>query len=462
MTFERKVTATFWALVGRAGGRLAETSSWTPGLAPEVVWTAPMSICDRRYVADVFTFSRRFDVDINNVKAIFDSDTHCIEHPMVWKDRLPKKWGDQVMHIEYDPVTKRDFWFLGDVKANVGWPNAYYGSKGDDIAARRMPATQADVDPSCYDPKARLALMDSWGIQAAVLYPNAAGFSLEPFMRLPDPELSFAHASAYNDFIMEEWVGAAPGRFVPMAVVPYWNIEATVKEIERIAGKGYGGFVMTGAPQLHDQPFLRDPHWDPMWAAAQAAELPIAFHVANGDPKMYMQEDLVNAEPEDITSTRVGFNICIDNAMQCADLLLSGVLGRFPTLKFVISESGVGWVPFMLESCDDRFRRQSMRLPEFNGLLPSEIFQRQIHVNCYFERIQPYHLEWTGVDNLMFQTDVPHPTGFYMFEGAELMKDSIEPCFQDLDDDTANRILWDNGAELYAPSLALGGGHIGR
>ena len=393
-------------------------------------------------------------MDIANRKPMLDSDTHCIEHPTVWTDRLPASWGDRRMHIAYDAAQDREFWCLDDTQVNAGWHNAYFGAAGDTVQERRYPRRQADVSPVCFDPKARLALMDEWGVRAAVLYPNGAGFSLEPFLNYPDPEVSAAHCSAYNDFLLEDWVGAAPGRFIPMATVPYWDVERTVREIERIAGKGYGGFVMTGAPQLHGQPYLRDPHWDPMWSAAQAAELPIAFHVANGDVQSHLRKD-ASPEVEDILESRVGFAICMDNCMQTSDLLLSGVLGRFPKLRFVISESGVGWVPFMLENLDERFKRQRIRLPEFDGLLPSELFRRQLYVNCFYEEIQPYHLDWCGEDNLMFQTDVPHPTGFYMSEGADLVEDSIAPCMAALDDVRANKILWDNGARLYAPALAL-------
>jgi predicted TIM-barrel fold metal-dependent hydrolase len=394
-------------------------------------------------------------MDVKNRSKILDSDSHCIEHPTVWTDRLPESWGEERMHMCYDADQDREFWCIGDERVNMGWHNAFYGAKGDTVLERRYPRRWSDVSPICWDPKARLGLMDEWGVEAAVLFPNGAGFSLTPFLKHPDPVVSAAHCSAYNDFLMEEWVGASPGRFIPMATVPYWDVPRAVAEIERIAGTGYGGFVMTGAPQVHGQPFLRDRHWDRMWAAAQAAELAIAFHVANGDPTAGMEAERVAQEPHDIMETRLGFLIAIDNCIQTSDILLSGVLGRFPRLKFVISESGVGWVPFLLEACDQRFKRQQIRLPEFDGLLPSELFRRQVYVNCFYEEIQPLHLDWAGEDNLMFQTDVPHPTGFYMFPDADIVKDSIEPVMAALDDRRANKILWDNAAALYAPSLAL-------
>jgi uncharacterized protein len=391
------------------------------------------------------------------VNRIFDSDTHAIEKPDVWTSRLPKKWGDEVMHIVSDEETGRESWAIGDELIAPGWFNCFYGAEGDSLQARRNPATQAQVSPICYDAKERIKIMDEWNVETAVLFPNASGFSLEPFVALPDPEISAAHITAYNDYMLEEWVDVAPGRFVPMAEVSYWDIPRAVKEIERIAGKGFGGIITTGVPQLHGQPFMRDKHWDPFWRAAEEAGLSFAFHVANANPlEAHGQREILDLESDDITQTRIGTLTCLDNAAQMIDLLLSGVLGRFPDLHFVISESGMGWVPFVLEACDSRFHRQKIKLPEFGGLLPSELFARQVHINFFFEQIDPWHIERLGSDNLMFQTDIPHPTGFYYDDAVDIDL-SIETCVSHLDDATANKILWENGANLYRHALEAQG-----
>jgi predicted TIM-barrel fold metal-dependent hydrolase len=395
-------------------------------------------------------------MDATTVERIFDSDTHAIENPDVWTSRLPKSWGDQVMHLELDETTQRENWYIDGQRVTQGWQNCFYGAQGDNIQARRNPPTMAQVSPICYDAKARLEVMDAWRVGTAVLFPNASGFSLEPFVRIPNPEISAAHISAYNDYIIEEWAGVAPGRFVPMATVTYWDVPRAVKEIERIAGKGFGGIVTTGVPQEHGQPRMRDHHWDPMWAAAQEAGLPFAFHVANADHTPYTLGNIAEIEPDDIRQTRVGTGICLDNAQQTIDLLLSGVLGRFPDLHFIISESGMGWVPFVLEACDARFRRQKISLPEFAGLLPSELFRRQIHINFFFERIHPWHIEQLGSDNLMFQTDIPHPTGFY-YDDMVAIEESVQHAVGLLDPATAEKILWGNAARLYEPALAAQG-----
>src|ERR1700722_6221609 len=232
---------------------------------------------------------------------ILDSDTHCIERPDVWTSRLPKAWGDRVMHMRYDAALKRDMWMVCHPPVNKGWSNASYGTTAKTRDERRDPPTINEVHPACYNPLERTKIMDEWGIETAVLYPNGSGFALEPFLNQKDQTIAQAHLSAYNDFLMEEWVGSAPGRFIPMAVVSYWDIPNAVKEIERIADMGFGGIVTTGVPQIHGQPFLRDRYWDPYWAAAEAAGLPFAFHVANGDPSVHLSPELLAQEPDDVT-----------------------------------------------------------------------------------------------------------------------------------------------------------------
>lgn len=391
-------------------------------------------------------------IDAATTERILDSDTHVIEKPDTWTSRLPKKWGDQVMHLVYDADRGMDIWRIGDKQVAFGWPNAYYRADCPTPKECRYPPTQAQVHPACYDAKARVELMDQWGIEAMVLFPNSTGFSLEPFLEHPDPEIAFAHISAYNDFLIEDWVNVAPGRFIPMAAVSYWDVPRAVKEIERIAGGGFGGLVTTGAPHLHGQPFLRDPHWDPMWAAAQAAGLPIAFHVGNGDTSVHKPAALLSQESNDIMETRISTSIYLDNARQTTDLLLSGILVRFPELQFIISESGIGWVPFVLENCDHRFKKQ--RVDEFGGMLPSELFRRQVSVNFFFERLTPWHVERIGVDRILFQTDLPHPTGFYFTGSEDFVNDALEPAVSELDPVTRRKVLWDNGERLFGAALA--------
>jgi len=384
---------------------------------------------------------------------MIDSDTHVIEKPDTWTKRLPKKWGDNVMHLVFDEERHMDIWRIGDQQVGFGWPNAHYGAGYDLPRDRRYPATQEYVHPACYDAKERLKVMDRWGIEAAVLFPNSTGFSLEPFMAQPDPEIALAHISAYNDFLLEEWVAEAPGRFLPMAAVPFWDLDRAIKEIERIAGKGFGGVTTTGRPHLHGQPYLGDRHWDPMWSALQEAGLNVAFHIGNAEPNTHMPQPLRVGEVDEVMEARLTTQLYLNSAQQTTELLLSGVLPRFPDLKFLISESGIGWVPFILENCDHRFKNQGFDLSIFGGLLPSELFTRQVFVNTFFERVEQWHVDHVGIDNIMFETDMPHPVGFYFMGSDDFVNDGLEPALGALTPAQREQILWTNAARFFERSF---------
>ena len=129
------------------------------------------------------------------------------------------------------------------------------------------------------------------------------------------------------------------------------------------------------------------------------------------------------------------------------DLLLSGVLPRFPKLRVVSVESGIGWLPFMLEALDHQFVEGGgkQERPEFEKL-PSEYFADQVYTTFWFEESAPQDVlgDRIPLDNVLFETDFPHPTCLYPF-GLDQATDALS----DVGDDVARKVLQDNAAELY-------------
>ena len=380
---------------------------------------------------------------MNASPAIFDTDTHVVEPPDLWTSRLPKKWGDEVMHVAWNDLYDAEVWCIGDKVVTKAWAAAMWGW---DEPFPSAPKTLADAHPACYDIHARVKAMDAGGLDTAVLYPNIAGLAFDPFVDHADPELAAAHVRAYNDFQLD-WIAPARERFVPMIVVPYWDVPASVKEIERNVGRGFGGVVTTGAPHKHAQPYLADPHWDPLWAATRDAGLSVSFHAANGDISEHIAPERIMVDGPAVTTTRASTASFLDNGHQVTDLITGGVLARFPDLKFVTVESGLGWIPFVLESCDYHFKKSRVdrEKPEFGDLLPSDLFRRQVYVNYWFEKLEPWHVEAVGVDNILFETDFPHPTCLYGDEVAQAIDNGLSNMPQDVQD----KILWKNAAGLY-------------
>ena len=153
--------------------------------------------------------------------------------------------------------------------------------------------------------------------------------------------------------------------------------------------------------------------------------------------------------------TELAVDIFLRNGVQLNDLLMSGVLARYPKIKFVSVESGIGWIPFMLEAMDYQFQGNSVaeEHPEFD-LLPSEYFARNVYACYWFEQTAPRRLiDKIGVDNILFETDFPHPTSLYGQEVHARIKGGLSDC----EDSVRRKILWGNAQKLYkvtGPSAA--------
>jgi uncharacterized protein len=383
---------------------------------------------------------------------VIDTDSHITEPRDLWTSRMPAKWGDLVPHVRWIDELEREAWFIGDkrVAGQVGHTQFTIDENGDPSrfpgSAEYVPQRFDQIHPSAYDAKERLKVMDKSGIDVAALYPNLSFFGYEGFYRqVNEEEFQLDCVRAYNDFILD-WTSENPKRFIQLAVIPYWDVAAAVKEIHRCASLGHKGLITTAAPHLHDQPYMASHHWDPIWAAAQETGMPISFHAGGGDLSAHINKEREELESAAASHARLTTAVFLDNAQQLTDLLYSGILPRFPGAKFISVESGLGWVPFVLESVDYHFKnlRVADVRPEFT-MLPSEYFHNQVYVNYWFEHLEEHHVEKVGVGNIMFETDYPHPTCIVFDEVAEAYTQGLDTA----SDEVRERILWRNAAELY-------------
>jgi predicted TIM-barrel fold metal-dependent hydrolase len=283
-----------------------------------------------------------------------------------------------------------------------------------------------------------------------VLYPNLGGFGSGTFLRLKEPALMLECVQAYNDFLVD-WTSADPRRLVPVAAMPFWDVQACVREIERAARTGHRAILACSEPQTFGQPRLCDRHWDPFWAAAQEARLPISFHIGSGDLSELIQDRAKIGTRANFA--RVSATVFMQNANCISDLIFGGVCHRFPELKLVSVESGVGWMTSFLEACDWQWTNAQVRRehPEFD-LLPSEYFRRQIYACFWFEEasLQPA-LELLA-DNLLWETDYPHPTCQHpgQTDGwGQRPRDYAEQALAGVSEPVLRKVLHDNAAALY-------------
>jgi uncharacterized protein len=373
---------------------------------------------------------------------IIDVDTHVTESPDLWTSRAPARMKDLVPRIE-TANDGRLSWIVGGTPMLASPGLTATAGVGN---FKNPPKNYEEMHPGAYDANARLKYMDKMGIWAMVMYPNVGGFGAQEFLKLNDPELMLTCVQIYNDW-QTEWASADSRRLLPITSLPFWDVAAAVKEVRRCAAKGHKGILFTGDPQSLGQPLLGDPQWNPLWEVAVELDLPISFHIGSGNMEMGLLQTKIAAYGKMAAFTELSVNIFLRNGIQLNDLIMSGVLARHPKIKFISVESGIGWIPFALEALDYQFRGNDVaeEHPEFD-LLPSEYFARNIYACYWFEQIAPRRLiDKVGADNILFETDFPHPTSLYGDEVHARIKGGLSDC----EESVRHKILWANGQKLY-------------
>ena len=383
--------------------------------------------------------------DLFDRVAVIDVDSHLTEPPDTWTARTPAAMHDQVPHIER--IGGQDVWMAGGQR--IGAPGYYSMAGWNGIMPASIPATFDDIHPSMYDPHARLAHLDEQGIHAQILYPNVGGFGNGYFLRLGDRDLVAACVRAYNDFLTD-WCSADPTRLIAVTALPFWDLDLALAELRRGIELGHRAVNFCNQPQDYGQPPLAHRHWDPVWAAAQEAGVSISFHVGGGSMGTQFTD---TAEMGWMTNfAKVSSLIFMDNMRCIGDLIFGGVCHRFPDLKFVSVESGVGWIPSALETFDWQWRNGGVHLehPEYD-LLPSEYFRRQIYGCFWFEEAGARNAVDLLADNLMFETDFPHPTCQHPgpCTPARRPRDYAADTLAGLAPDVVERVLHGNAAAVY-------------
>jgi predicted TIM-barrel fold metal-dependent hydrolase len=355
---------------------------------------------------------------------VIDVDSHLTEPADVWTSRVPHRYVDRV------PQMKRndegiDIWVLDGQRistvgmtAPAGWPTPFPSG----------PPTFEECPPASHDASARLSYL----------------FGSQRFLRLADEHLKLLCVRAYNDFL-RDWAAADSRRLLTIMAMPFWDVAASVAEIARGAAAGHRGILFTGEPQRFGLPHLGDKHWDPLWSAAQDADLPIHFHIGSGDMETSFKPDRVAATSTAAAYAYTSTELFLKNGLQVADLITSGVLVRFPTLKFVSVESGIGWIPFVLEAADHSYLEARPGHRSEWDMLPSDYFRRQVYACYWFETVAPTKLLGEiPEDNVLFETDFPHPTCLF-----GNIRERIDASLGNASAATREKILWGNAARLY-------------
>ena len=383
---------------------------------------------------------------------VIDADTHLTEPHDMWTKRAPAKFRDAVPQVMVlDGV--RSWVIDGDKSIGTGaHPNSSVLKEGGKVRDldKFLKLQFEDVHAGSSDVTERLAVMDAAGIYAQIVYPNILGFGGQASAKV-GPELRLVCTQIYND-AMAELQEESGQRLFPMALLPWWDVAEAVKETERCAAMGLKGININSDPHMSRAddggmiPDLGTEHWFPLWEVCNDKNIPINFHIGGSETSIdWMGQQGWPSLPRDLRSGISGAMLFFNNGKVVSNLIYSGILDRFKNLKFVSVESGIGWVPFLMEALD--YQMEEIAETKSFEKKPSEYFRSNFYACFWFEKKDLSDmLHKVGIDNCLFETDFPHPTSLYPI-------DNLEQRLSSLTQEDRAKVLSLNAAKLYGIDL---------
>ncbi|MAT93120.1 MAG: amidohydrolase [Halioglobus sp.] len=325
-------------------------------------------------------------------------DDHVVEPPDMFEHHLSGQYRARAPKVTRLP-SGCDVWeFNGQKLPNIGL-NAVVGRVPEEYGVE--PTCYEQMRRGCYDVHARVEDMNANGVLGSICFPSFPGFVGQLWNSCEDKTLARVMLQAYNDWHLDEWAGAYPDRFIPLALPAIWDPQLMAEEVRRVAKKGCRAVNFTENPDKLGLPSIHDAHWEPFWQACVDEGMVVLIHIGSGGGMIFTTMD---APVEVMISTTP---ISIVNL--AADLLFSTLLRKYPTLKFALSEGGIGWVPYFLERADYVYRHhRAWTHQDFGDKLPSEVFREHI-LSCFIDdKAGVRNRDLVGVDTIMWECDYPH------------------------------------------------------
>lgn len=375
-------------------------------------------------------------------------DDHILEPPNLWTDRVAARDRERAPHMEV--IKGIECWVYDGKKYPSSGLAAVAGKSKEEFSPEPLP--YSEMRPGCYDPKARLDDMDQAGILASMCFPTITRFCGQLFMEASDREFGFECLQHYNDWIVEEWCAAAPGRYIPLMLIPMWDPQLAVKEMERMAAKGVTTFAFSENPAPLGLPTIHDPdrYWDPVMAAANDLEMVASVHVGSSS-------QVPQIAPDSPFMANLAWG-AVRTSGAMLSWLFSGMFERFPKLKIALSEGEIGWMPYFLERAEQVLDKQrhwvkkGQKFMDYAGNSGVDLDTLDIRATfrdhifgCF---IHDEHgiasIAEIGLNNVMCETDYPHSDSTWpdCLEVAKNQVAHLEPELQ-------YKILRGNAEVLY-------------
>ena len=368
-----------------------------------------------------------------------DIDGHIMEPANLWLDYIDPEYRDHALRISLD---ENGLEYL-DVDGSMsyfgrGGSLGALGAIGRDVRPYLEPgqipwAEAMSRVPGGYLPSERVKVMDAERIDVTLVYPSL-GLMWE--YDCEDYKVAAANCRAYNDWVFD-FCSASPDRLVPVAHIPTGDVDEAIKEMKRTSALGARA-MMVGS-DFHEGRTYGHSYYDPLWAEAQALDMPVTIHPSTGRRSLTA---MAYPNREDLTVWWLNVNGGENVKMNFTSLFNHGTFDKFPDLKVVLLESGIGWLVWWMDRMDEKFKINGFTTPMKE--IPSAYFKRQGFISMDpDERLAKLSIEILGADKFMWAFDFPH-------------SDSILNPVRELEENLAGlseedrlKVFGQNAVELY-------------
>jgi predicted TIM-barrel fold metal-dependent hydrolase len=252
----------------------------------------------------------------------------------------------------------------------------------------------------CVDPALRLKDAELDGVDAEIIFGILGAAT-----RLNDREAAREMMRIYNDWLAD-FCSHSPDRLIGLACLPYGDVGDAVQEIHRVAKLGLRGVELSCS---WDMDPMWHPTWEPLWQAVSEADLPLHFHTFPSISPAERERTPKDSQRAALFTRVTGFQLNLSNIL--AGVIGAAVLERYPKVRISFGESGIGWIPYVLDRMDfeweDRFRDLGLKMK------PSDYWRRQCKATFQFDRIGAKLIDDLGVETLMWGSDYPHTDGVW-------------------------------------------------
>jgi predicted TIM-barrel fold metal-dependent hydrolase len=316
-------------------------------------------------------------------------DSHFLEPDSLWRDNVPAKYAHLMPHAIKDADGEFETVHVDGKSFRRKLPNA----------AQLEFMEASSRAPGAGDARLRMKDLDLEGVWGEVIFPSLGMWNAS----FQTHEALNAAMRVSNDFTKSEIMSVSK-RLVPTAQVSMLSIPDAVAELERTAEMGFRCVFLPTTPPYTTPDYNRD-DWEPFWAAAEAANMVLAFHIGTDPLNLEKGEapGFVYRGPGGavLNYTETTFS----GQRATMKLVACGALDRHPNLKVLISEGGATWVPFLGDRMTEGYRQHAMMVRPKLSRTPKEILYSQVYASFQHDETAVAAVTAMGYNNVMWGSD---------------------------------------------------------